>query len=160
MRANFHAGDIHTKILGMCLYLNIFAPKLLVLLLAISGDSGYASLPWMLVPFLRPQNDQERRYNTAIKRVRSSVERCIGVLKARFRCLLKDRTLHYSPRNASRIVMACSILHNIARNYNVDEPVPELDEIDGDLAAPPIQEDGAYREAGQNARRAYVMQYF
>lgn len=35
-----------------------------------------------------------------------------------FRCLLKDRTLHYKPEKASLIINACIVLHNICiANY-------------------------------------------
>ncbi|KAJ0179164.1 hypothetical protein K1T71_004876 [Dendrolimus kikuchii] len=46
------------------------------------------------------------------------------VLKARFRCLLAARALHYNPVTAGKIVNACCVLHNIA---NVTKaPVPPL----------------------------------
>jgi len=49
---------------------------------------------------------QEHRFNETFKRCRSTVERCIGLLNGRFRCLLKDRVLHYSPQKAARVIMA------------------------------------------------------
>ncbi|CAH1995307.1 unnamed protein product [Acanthoscelides obtectus] len=36
-----------------------------------------------------------------------------GVLKNRFRCLLKDRVLHYAPFRAGQIINATSVLHNM-----------------------------------------------
>ncbi|KAI2650183.1 hypothetical protein H4Q32_000115 [Labeo rohita] len=45
---------------------------------------------WLLTPLTNPQTDQERRYNDAHSRTRSAVERAIGQLKCRWRCL--DRT--------------------------------------------------------------------
>ncbi|XP_072166468.1 putative nuclease HARBI1 [Diadema setosum] len=51
------------------------------------GDSGYPLQPWLLTPILRPQNDSEERYNRSLVHTRVCVERAIGVLKARFRCL-------------------------------------------------------------------------
>ena len=41
----------------------------------------------------------------------------------RFRCLLKDRVLHYAPEYATKIIMACVVLHNMCLEYNV--PLPE-----------------------------------
>ena len=49
------------------------------------GDSGYACKPWLLTPIPIPQTPQEVRYNAAHKTTRCIVERCIGVLKSRFR---------------------------------------------------------------------------
>ncbi|KAJ8909334.1 hypothetical protein NQ315_017194, partial [Exocentrus adspersus] len=51
-------------------------------------------------------NTPEFRFNTAFKRARSTIERCNGLLKSRFRCLLKHRVLHYSPTTAAKIVNA------------------------------------------------------
>lgn len=42
-----------------------------------------------------------------------------------FSCLLKHRTLHYSPSKASKIINACVVLHNLCISENV--PI-----IDGD----------------------------
>lgn len=47
-----------------------------------------------------------------------------------FSCLLKDRTLHYSPSKASKIIISCIVLHNLCIEANV----PLLnDEADGNL---------------------------
>lgn len=66
------------------------------------------------------------------KKTRSIIERCNGLLKSRFRCLLKHRVLHYSPTTASRIINACVVLHNMSIHFN--NPIPEdegtLEDID------------------------------
>ena len=51
----------------------------------------------------------EKRYNTCFKHTRSIIERSNGLLKMRFRCLLKHRVLHYSPPVAGSIVNACTV---------------------------------------------------
>ncbi|KAK3925206.1 Putative nuclease, partial [Frankliniella fusca] len=78
------------------------------------GDSGYKFEPWCITPIL----DAAPGYNEELFtkdhcKSRNSVERCIGVLKGRFRCLLKDRVLHYSPKRAGLIIKACCVLHNM-----------------------------------------------
>ncbi|XP_039302948.1 putative nuclease HARBI1 [Solenopsis invicta] len=56
------------------------------------GDSAYPLKPYLLKPFLNaPINSPEYRYTEHFTRARSSVERCIGVLKGRWRCLRKER---------------------------------------------------------------------
>lgn len=55
----------------------------------------------------------EQAYNNSHKSTRNVIERLNGVLKGRFRCLLKHRVLHYDPATSARIVNACAILHNI-----------------------------------------------
>ncbi|KAH7965178.1 hypothetical protein HPB49_004583 [Dermacentor silvarum] len=78
-------------------------------------DSGYPLEPWLLtpVPGHPTRLTAEGRYNEAHAVVRNAAERCIGILKSRFRCLQRYRTLHYSPRKAATIVAACAALHNL-----------------------------------------------
>ena len=76
------------------------------------GDSGYPLKQWLMVPFLRPQNDAEQAYNRAHMVTRSTIERCNGVLKRRFSCLHSE--LRLSPKRACSVIIASIILHNKA----------------------------------------------
>ena len=49
------------------------------------GDSGYGCKQWLRTPLLHPQGLAQSKFNRAHKRTRCIVERCIGVLKSRFR---------------------------------------------------------------------------
>ncbi|XP_018568688.1 putative nuclease HARBI1 [Anoplophora glabripennis] len=91
------------------------------------GDSGYALRPWLLTPLENePDHDTpEGRFNIAHKSSRAVIERCNGVLKMRFRCLLKHRVLHYTPEVASKIINACVVLHNICIHNNLPDPEPQ-----------------------------------
>ncbi|XP_055714952.1 putative nuclease HARBI1 [Phlebotomus papatasi] len=91
------------------------------------ADSGYGQQPWIMTPVSTPSNPQEERYNVVHKRARATVERCIGVLKSRFRCLSKQRVLLYSSQKAGMIITACCTLHNIMTRENY--PLPEESEI-------------------------------
>lgn len=65
------------------------------------GDSGYPSEPWIITPIPNAEaNTPEARFNRSHMSARNCVERCIGVWKAWFRCLRRDRTLHYTPERA------------------------------------------------------------
>lgn len=78
------------------------------------GDSGYPLEPWLMTPL--EQNNLtagQEHYNAAHKSIRNVVERCIGVIKGRFRCLHKHRALHYKPLVAAKIIYSCAVLHNI-----------------------------------------------
>lgn len=66
---------------------------------------------------------REEMYTTRHIQARNCIERCFGLLKARWRCLLKHRTLHYHPHVASKIVLACCVLHNIALQAHLPPPV-------------------------------------
>ncbi|XP_049269947.1 putative nuclease HARBI1 [Rhipicephalus sanguineus] len=94
------------------------------------GDSGYTSESWLLTPVPgrpasgTPESDQNKAH-TAMRNV---VERCIGVLKSRFRCLHRYRALLYNPDRAATIIAACAALHNIA--LAAREPALEGDDDD------------------------------
>uniref|UniRef100_A0A1B0DIL0 Uncharacterized protein n=1 Tax=Phlebotomus papatasi TaxID=29031 RepID=A0A1B0DIL0_PHLPP len=95
------------------------------------GDSGYGLLPWLITPVPNPQNVAEERFNTAHKACRSTVERCNGVLKSRFRSISRQRILIYDPVKAGKIVNACCTLHNvmILKGY----PLPTEQEIEAEM---------------------------
>ena len=76
------------------------------------GDSGYPLYDWLLTPYNNPVGDAQIRYNTSHKEIRSGVERCIGVMKMRWRCLTKP--IMFRPERASRIAASCAALHNFA----------------------------------------------
>lgn len=75
----------------------------------ILGDSAYASKPYMVVPYRNPRSEIEKRFNEFISKIRVKVERCIGLLKGRWRCLTRARGLHYNHETASHIIYATII---------------------------------------------------
>ncbi|KAK8763140.1 hypothetical protein V5799_034250 [Amblyomma americanum] len=79
------------------------------------GESGYPLQPWLLTPVSgHPDaNTAEWKYNAAHSSMRCFVESCIGVLKSRFRCFRRYRTLRYEPERAVAIIAAWAALHNI-----------------------------------------------
>lgn len=85
------------------------------------GDEGYPLLPWLLIkyPGNYPENTPHGRYNRHLVRARIVIERVIGILKSRFRCLHQHRALHYNPIKAATIILSCAILHNISFAFNV-----------------------------------------
>lgn len=85
----------------------------------IAGDSGYAKEEFMLTPILPapPENTREQIYNKKITKVRNCIERTNGVLKSLFRCLRKDRVLHYQPEAASFIINSCCVIYNMMHHY-------------------------------------------
>ncbi|KAG8233154.1 hypothetical protein J437_LFUL014106 [Ladona fulva] len=71
------------------------------------GDSGYPHEPWLHTPILNAEEGTLEARNTRYHiKARSAVERCIGLLKGRFRCLLLGRKLEYEPRKACQFINA------------------------------------------------------
>lgn len=103
----------------------------------------------------------EHRFNIRHKRARCTVERCIGVLKQRWRCLLKDRTLHYKPTRASKIIITCAVLHNLAIHNNVELPEYDNEEEEEDEDEETHeQEVEELLNAGRQTRQQLLDQYF
>lgn len=78
-----------------------------------------------IIPDAQP-NTPEAIYNERHCRTRNVAERGFGVLKNRFRCLKKDRALHYSHAKAGQIIYSCAILHN-CQKYNIPDRDPDED---------------------------------
>lgn len=84
------------------------------------GDGGYALRPYLLTPVLNPIMRSQQMYNESQIKTRNSVERVIGIWKRRFPVLAYG--LRCKIETSLSIIVATSVLHNIARNMN--EPLP------------------------------------
>lgn len=124
-----------------------------------------------MTPFREPPlpNTPEERFNNRLTSVRSIIERCNGVLKNRFRCLLKHRVLHYSPEVVANIVKACVVLHNMCILNNVPEPEQDDEILNVDFGVidhnPFVHEDNIRRvnpdlAAGVQLRNVIVINHF
>lgn len=69
----------------------------------------------------QPEGTPSARYTQSHIRARSCVERCIGVLKGRWRCLRKERALHYAPEIAGIIdtIKALYMHISLCLQYNI-----------------------------------------
>ncbi len=82
-------------------------------------------------------------YNDAHARARSVVERAIGLLKCRWRCLdASGGRLLYEPKKVCKIIIACAILHNMAQRNGLPLPpdLPYHQHEDPDPHHPPQHE--------------------
>ena len=79
----------------------------------ILADTGYSASKILLtkVANARPYT-MKYYYNAAHGHARSWVEQSFGQLLMRWRCLGKERRLHYSPEKCENIIIACCVLHN------------------------------------------------
>ncbi|KAK3922356.1 Putative nuclease [Frankliniella fusca] len=123
------------------------------------GDSGYTLEPWCIIPILDAEpGSNEESFTKRHCQSRNCVERCIGVLKGRFRCLLKDRVLHYDGKRAGEMVKACCVLHNMCMDARL--PEPEVDEaVEGEEDGIPwvLQEHEAEDEEAEAAADARLI---
>lgn len=119
------------------------------------GDSGYAQQQWLFTPVRNATTPQEERYN-AHQKARHPIERCIGVLKSRFRCVCKQRVLMYSPAKAGKIIIACAVLHNIMIQEQYPLPALSVDEED-EFGALADDNDDNEPHASENANQHRIM---
>ena len=77
------------------------------------GDEAYPLLPWLIKPynFGSALTRSDKLFNKKFCSARVTGERAFGILKARWRCLLKR--LDNQMENVLAAVIACCVLHNI-----------------------------------------------
>ncbi|XP_077508853.1 uncharacterized protein LOC144120365 [Amblyomma americanum] len=103
-------------------------------------DGAYPLQPWVITPIPghHAHGSPAARFNSAHSALRSVVERTVGVLKSRLRCLQRYRELHYEPEVAAKIVAACAVLHNVCiyvrqpylDTYDSDDPDGDTDQCE------------------------------
>ena len=83
---------------------------------ALVGDAAYLARPWMFPPFKGHKDGlsrEEYHWNSIQSNTRMCVERSFGLLKGRWRILLKR--MEVKLQQVPDIVGACIILHNICQ---------------------------------------------
>ena len=97
------------------------------------GDGAYPLLTWLIKPynFGPALTRSEKLFNKKLCSARVTVERAFGILKARWRCLLKR--LDNRIENVSAVVIACCVLHNIYQ-MNIDDYLDQVGMLETILA--------------------------
>lgn len=126
------------------------------------GDSGYPLQPFMMTPFHNPpEGSPQARFNHAHIRARNCVERCIGLLKMRFRCVLKERSLRYAPQFVANLLKACSTLHNICIAEGIPLVIDEIeDNLQREMEIPLQNEPAQLAPQGLHVRDRIIEQYY
>lgn len=125
------------------------------------GDSGYPQQPWLMTPvFNAEEGTPEFFYNERHMSARNCVERCNGVLKGRFRCLLTERKLRYKPNRVNNIIVSCVVLHNICIAGRLENNFPAL--LADNNVQIPAANAGATDQinCGFQARQRVINRYF
>ncbi|XP_050514882.1 putative nuclease HARBI1 [Diabrotica virgifera virgifera] len=124
------------------------------------GDSGYPLEPWLMTPVQNAADGTpERRYNFRHASARNVIERCNGVLKNRFRCLLGERRLRYDPEKVGTIAVACCVLHNICVKGRLDENDLSEDFLDNQVPEE-IEIRANEEDSGTRTRQLLIERYF
>ena len=92
------------------------------------------------------------QFNTVLSKIRVIVERALGVLKGRWRCLRKE--LEILAENVPGAIAACCILHNIC----IENVEPDLDIEDSDDDSKDAFVDGG-TSANADAVRGVLQTY-
>ncbi|XP_028050505.2 putative nuclease HARBI1 [Monomorium pharaonis] len=122
----------------------------------ILSDSAYPLLHFLLTPKLNEvERTPDARSTDHHVRTHAAIERCFGILKSRWRCLRKERALHYSPQFAA--LNACCVLHNMTIRWRIPNKEIHLNELD---LIPPIVYNDINEEHGEQIRNKVIQWYF
>ncbi|XP_036317540.1 putative nuclease HARBI1 [Rhagoletis pomonella] len=142
-----YAGSTHDALVWNNISLTTYLENIFL------GDSGYPLSPYLLTPFRHAESGtREAIFNKIHAKARNVVERTIGFLKCRFRCLLSDRKMHYDPAKATSIINICCAFHNICKKFRISDPDEAEIFIDTVESSEPISED-AKNTSGERRRR-------
>lgn len=90
----------------------------------ILGGSNYRLSNKLLTPITKPVSLTDELYNAAHIHTQNVVERCVRLLQSRFPLLM--RCLRCDIKLTQRIIVAATILHNIAIENGDDEPTTDI----------------------------------
>ena len=129
------------------------------------GDGAYPLLPWLLKPYPINVilNRSQKRFNKTLSSARSAVERAFGILKARWRILLKRLDNKFC--NIPEVILTCCILHNFCQQageeFDDDEVLQRIIALEREADSEPngqIQNGAAQNPLGQTIRQS-IEQY-
>ncbi|KAI4455699.1 hypothetical protein MML48_9g00000301 [Holotrichia oblita] len=124
----------------------------------ILGDSGYPQQPWLMTPIIGAVlNSPEDRYTRYHMQAKNCVERCNGVLKARFRCLAGERGLRYNP--TLKIMTACAVLHIMCIANNENDVIDVIGESNAELENADVQREDLLSQV-RDIRNNIIRHYF
>ncbi|XP_055905933.1 putative nuclease HARBI1 [Eupeodes corollae] len=119
----------------------------------ILGDGGYPLSPYLITPYRNVEESSlQANFNKKHAQGRNIIERTIGVLKSRFRCLLQARELHYTAKKATKIFNVCAALHNICVKYRLENPEAIEEESENVLGNHDMLDDSAIFTEGSRIR--------
>lgn len=95
---------------------------------SVLGDSAYPTKPYLFTPLLNPEGRAQQLYNESHIRTRTVVEHTFGIWKRRFPILAYGSRLKIN--TVMTIIIATTVLHNIAQRRGEDIPPIDNEELD------------------------------
>ncbi|XP_052278288.1 putative nuclease HARBI1 [Dreissena polymorpha] len=101
------------------------------------GESGYPCRTFLPTPYLNAANAVQERYNDSQSKTRCCIERLFGVWKRRFHILHAELIaiinliyvtfiqIRLKLEKCSNVIIACAVLHNLAKLWGEPEVLPE-----------------------------------
>ena len=96
------------------------------------ADGIYPNWPLFAKPIHQPSNDAESKYTKLQEGVRKDIERCFGVLQARF-FILRRESYQWYKDDIINISYSCVILHNMLVRMNQSGAFTEDEAEEGQL---------------------------
>ncbi|XP_065318833.1 uncharacterized protein LOC135926831 [Gordionus sp. m RMFG-2023] len=90
------------------------------------GDDAYPLLDFIIKPYKTNLNDNKNNFNNKLSKARVSIERCFGILSAKFRHLYKPSETNIT--NTIQIVKTDCLLHNIIIDLEGNDCTPVHEE--------------------------------
>ncbi|KAJ8970281.1 hypothetical protein NQ314_001311 [Rhamnusium bicolor] len=108
-------------------------------------DSGYGIMPCLMTPYPNPHEEYQRAFNRLLTSERVVIEHTFGQLTRQFPILKYGCRVKFT--SISKVIIACTVLHNIAKQLGDADFQEDEDEEEQDL-----RHIDAIRAQGQERR--------
>lgn len=121
------------------------------------GDEGYPLSPFLITVRDEGTDAKHKEFYRRHKLIRSHVERAIGIIKNRFRCILGEKKLHYAPIKCAKIINAVAVCHNFLILHGYEDTEESSSNMEP-IIQNNVSERGSnpYLQAGREVRNTII----